>query len=710
LADQLFPFQDPQNSVEDRIHDLISRMTLEEKVSQMVHDAAAIPRLNVPAYNWWSECLHGVARAGKATIFPQAIGLGATFDENLLHRIADAISDEARAMYHAAVEKGNRLRYAGLTFWSPNINIFRDPRWGRGQETYGEDPILTARLGVQFVKGLQGNHPEFLKVAACAKHYAVHSGPEGDRHHFNATTNKKDLFETYLPAFEALVKADVEAIMCAYNRTNGEACCANKELIGTILRKKWQFKGHVVSDCWALQDFHKHHNVTGDPVESAALSLNRGVNLNCGDTFLHLVEAVKEGLVDENSIDESLTILLKTRFKLGIFDENESKNPYSKIPVEIVGCKEHQNLAREAAQKSVVLLKNKNNVLPLSKDTPFIYMVGPGTLNSDVLIGNYFGISDRLVTLGEGVAAKLNPGTILQYNPGCLLDRENINPLDWATEATSEADVILAFMGISGLLEGEEGESIASPTKGDRQDIGLPPNQIDFLKKIRENHDKPLVVVLTGGSPMDLYEIEKIADAILFIWYPGQEGGNAVADILFGDNSPSGRLPVTFPRSLDQLPPYEEYSMENRTYRYMEAQPLYPFGYGLSYTTFLYQDIKLSAERIKPGQKLTVSARITNTGTVESEEVVQLYISDIESAFRVPKYQLKDFKRILLKPGESTILEFEINDDLLYLVNNEGERILEKGSFRAYISPACPINRSTELGLNPPIFAEFILE
>jgi beta-glucosidase len=699
-------YKDTSKSIEARVKDLVSRMTLEEKVSQMVHNAAAIKHLDIPEYDWWNECLHGVARASRATVFPQAVGLGATFDEDLIFRVASAISDEARAMHHAAVKKGNRLKYGGLTFWSPNINIFRDPRWGRGQETYGEDPLLMARLAVQFVKGLQGDHPKYLKVAACAKHFAVHSGPEGDRHHFNAKANKKDMFETYLPAFEALVKAGVEAVMCAYNRTNDEACCASKALIQDILRQMWQFKGHVVSDCWAIKDFHENHKITKNHVESAALALNIGINLNCGNTFPYLTEAVKQGLVKEETLNESLVTLMKTRFKLGMFDPEEA-NPYASIPADVIGCEKHRVLSREAAQKSIVLLKNKNNILPLSKDIRYIYMVGPGATSAEVLLGNYYGLNDRMVTMAEGVAGKLNPGSFLHYKQGCLLDRKNVNPIDWTTQETPDADVTLAFMGISGALEGEEGESIASATKGDRIHMDLPQNQLDFIKKIRSEHNKPIIVVLTAGSPMDLRELEKVADVILFAWYPGQEGGNAVADVLFGDVSPSGRLPITFPQSLDQLPPYENYSMANRTYRYMQDKPMYPFGYGLSYSKISYENIELSKKIIKSGEEIQVSALISNQGNYKTEEVVQLYISDLQASCPVPRFALKDFTRITLDAKERKKVTFTIMEEMLMLINNDGEKVLEPGGFSVYIAPASPCGRAEELGLSGALSADF---
>jgi beta-glucosidase len=690
-------YLDPIVPLETRVDDLISKLTLEEKVSQMLFNSPAIPRLNIPEYNWWNECLHGVARSGVATIFPQSIGLGATFDRDLVFRIGTAISDEARAMHNASVVKGYRLQYSGLTFWTPNINIFRDPRWGRGQETYGEDPYLTSVLGVALVKGLQGDHHRYLKTAACAKHFAVHSGPEGLRHEFNAMASFKDMYETYLPAFKALVDAGVESVMCAYNRTNDEPCCASKFLLKEVLRKDWGFKGHIVSDCGALRDFYKGHNVAPDSIEAAAMALKHGVNLNCGMVYIGLTEAVNKGLVEENELGDVLADLLKTRFKLGLFDPPEL-NPYNSIMQEVINCDEHRKLARESAIKSVVLLKN-NGILPLKNDLPLYYVTGPGASNIEVLIGNYYGVNNRIVTILEGLASKVSYGSQLQYRQGCLLDRNNINRHDWTTRGAKRADVTFAVLGISGLLEGEEGASIASPYYGDRIDYNLPANQINFLKALRKNNTKPIVAIITGGSPVNLSEVHELADAVLMVWYPGEEGGNAVGDIIFGDVSPSGRLPVTFPKSLDQLPAYDNYSMEGRTYRYMKQDPMYPFGYGLSYTRFEYSDIKLSPKKIKTDEEAEVRITVTNTGQFPGEDVVQLYITDLESTVMVPLYSLKGFTRVALKPGESKTIKFTITSEMLMLVNDNGERVLEPGKFNISIGGSLPCTRSEELGI-----------
>lgn len=704
-------FRDPSRSVDERVNDFISRLTLEEKVAQLMYNSPAIPKLNVPAYNWWNESLHGVARSGVATIFPQAIGMAATFDDEMMKRVSTVISDEARAMYNAAVAKGYHRQYGGLTFWTPNINIFRDPRWGRGQETYGEDPYLTTRMGVAYVNGLQGTDPNYLKAAACAKHYAVHSGPERLRHEFDATASMKDLHETYLPAFEALVKADVEAVMCAYNRTNGEPCCGNEYLLQTMLREKWGFKGHILSDCWALVDFHQGHKVTANAVESAALALKRGVNLNCGSTYdPNLVEAVKKGLVTEKEIDEALRVLTRTRVRLGLFDPPGS-GPYDQLKPEVINSAEHRALARQVATKSIVMLKN-NGVLPLRKDLQYYYVMGPNAGNVDALLGNYYGINNNIVTVLEGISGAIEPGSQLQYKMGFLLDGPNTNPIDWTTGDAKSADACIVVMGISGLLEGEEGESILAKHYGDRLDYNIPGSQIEFLKKVRRGSDKPLIAVITGGSPMNLTEVHELADAVLMVWYPGEEGGNAVADIIFGNASPSGKLPLTFPKSLDQLPPYEDYSMAGRTYRYMEAEPMYPFGFGLTYGKIEYSGLTAAVAKTKKGEphKVDVTVTVSNRGDRTVQEVVQLYITDLKASVKVPLYSLKDFKRIELAAGESKQVSFTLTTSHLMLVNDKGEKVFEPGEFKVWVGGSSPGKRSTDLGASPVVSAQFMVK
>ncbi len=688
-------YKDSSKSFDDRIDNLISRMTIEEKCLQLNHESKAIERLGIPAYNWWNECLHGLARAGRATVFPQAIGLAATFDPELLHKIATAISDEARAKYHAAQRLGISDIYRGLTFWTPNINIFRDPRWGRGQETYGEDPYLTSRMGVAFVKGLQGNHKKYLKVAACAKHFAVHSGPEKDRHSFNAESSLKDMKETYLPAFKALVEAGVEAVMGAYNRTNSEPCCASDHLLDEILRKEWNFKGHVVTDCWAVQDFHGGHQCTNTPAESAAMALKKGSDLNCGDEYAFLLHAWKKKLITENDIDIALKRILRTRFKLGLLDVAK-ENPYSHITEKNVDFDKHAKLAREAAAKSIVLLKNKNNILPLKKDLKSLFIIGPNAASVEILLGNYFGINNKLVTIVEGIAGKADYGSSIQYRQGFLIDRENDIEYNWAASEAAKYDITVAAIGINALIEGEEGDAIASKSQGDRIDINLPQCQIDFMKKLKEN-GKPLIAVVSGGSPLALQEIHEIADAVLFVWYPGQEGGNAIADVLFGDVSPSGKLPVTFPRSVEQLPPFEDYSMKNRTYRYMQEEPLYPFGFGLSYSKFDYGEIKLNKSIFKKNEYITAVIEVKNIGKTASDEVIQLYLSYPKN-IDAPFYALKSFERIHLKPKEKKKISFTVSPQMLTCFDKEGKEYIPEGQFRMYFGGCSPGKRATELG------------
>ncbi|MCF8243350.1 MAG: glycoside hydrolase family 3 C-terminal domain-containing protein [Melioribacteraceae bacterium] len=704
-----FPFRNSSLPMNERIADLISRLTLEEKISQLLYDSEAIPRLDIPYYNWWGECLHGVARFGKATVFPQAIGLAATFDDDLIQRVASAISDEARAKFNAAKKLNNEGRYISLTFWTPNINIFRDARWGRGQETYGEDPFLTSYIGKAFVKGIQGDHPKYLKAASCAKHFVVHSGPEGIRHSFNATPSKKDFYETYLPAFESLVtEANVEGVMCAYNRTYDDPCCGSSFLMQDILRDQWKFDGYIVSDCWAIHDFYNYHKVNKDVVESASRALLAGVNVNCGTSFRSLPEAVENGSVSENDIDNALSQLLKTRFRLGLFDP-ESEVPFNSISPDVVCSEEHQLLAREAAQKSVVLLKNKNNVLPLDKKSKNLFVLGPNAADVDVLLGNYNGVSENIVTVLEGIFGKIDAGTNMQYRKAFLLERQHDNEAGWVIGEAKYSDAVIVVMGLSPLLEGEEGESISSVNRGDRVDIGLPEHQIAYLKQMRENLEQPIIAVIMGGSPIAMPEVQELADAVLFAWYPGEQGGNGVADILFGDVNPSGRLPLTFPKSVDQLPPFEDYSMKNRTYRYMTDEPLYTFGFGLSFTKFEYSDLVLDKTEINSSGMINCKATITNVGDYDGEEVVQFYIKDVEASVDAPLSSLRGIKRVSINKGESVTVEFTITPAMLYLIDNNGNKILEPGEFKIIIGGSSPGNRSIELGAAKHLEAAFML-
>ncbi|MFW5689450.1 MAG: glycoside hydrolase family 3 N-terminal domain-containing protein, partial [Spirochaetota bacterium] len=644
-------YLDPDKPLEERIEDLLSRLTTDEKCALMLADSPAVERLGIPAYHWWNECLHGVARAGRATIFPQAIGMAAAFDPDLMERIAQAIADEGRAKYNAAIKAGLRGQYRGLTYWTPNINIFRDPRWGRGQETYGEDPFLSGELGARFVRGLQQEEGGYLKAAACAKHYAVHSGPEGERHTFNAVVSEKELYETYLPAFKRLVDEGVESVMGAYNRTNDEPCCGSKLLLEEILRGAWQFKGHVVSDCGAIGDFHDHHKVTKNAEESAALAVRRGCDLNCGSVYRALPEALKQGLLEEEHVDASVRRLLRTRFRLGQFDP-EDRVPYSTIGTDRIRAPEHIQLAREAAEKSIVLLKN-NGVLPIARtDAPRkIYVAGPNAASNDVLLGNYFGVGESLVSVIEGIVAASPEHYKVEYRMGITPDKPNANPVDWSIPGKWDSfDAIVAVAGLVPMLEGEEGEAILSAERGDRTAIGLPKHQIDWFRKLKAT-GMPLVVVLAGGSPIAMEEVHEIADAVLFMWYPGEQGGPALARLLYGDVAPSGKLPVTFPKSVDQLPDFSDYRMDGRTYRFMTEEPLYPFGFGLSYTSFAYSGIRVASESVSTGDSAWVSATLTNEGTVGSAEVVQCYITDLEGSTRTPISSLCGIQRFYVPAG-----------------------------------------------------------
>ena len=692
-----YPFQNPELSNDERIEDLISRLSIEEKASLMLYNSPAIERLDIPEYNWWNECLHGVARAGKATVFPQAIGMAATFDDELIFRVATAISDEARAKHHAAVRIGNRGQYSGLSFWTPNINIFRDPRWGRGQETYGEDPYLTSKMGIAFVKGLQGDDPKYLKTAACAKHYVVHSGPEKTRHYFNAIPSEKDFRETYLPGFQALVEdSKVEAVMCAYNRTFDKPCCGSEYLLNDILRQEWDFGGHIVSDCWALDDIWARHKVVDEKVEAAAMAAKAGVNLNCGYIYKFLPKAVDTGLIDERIVDEVLKPLLETRFKLGLFDP-DGLNPYTSIKPEVVNCEQHKQLAYETASKSIVLLKNEGRVLPLNKKTlKNLLILGPTATDITALLGNYNGFSGEMTTFLEGLVAKVDEGTIVEYNQGFMFHNDSLFHGFWQA---GRADAVVVCLGINSLYEGEEGEAMLNLNGGDRMDISSPANQIKYVKMVKDQiKDKPLIVVITGGSAMAIPEIEKMADAILFTWYPGEQGGNALADIIFGDVNPSGRLPVTFYKSVNDLPVFENYNMEGRTYRYFEGEPLFPFGFGLSYTDFEYSDLKIN----QSDGKISLQMKIKNIGYYYGDEVVQVFTRKIDPKFWRPIKQLVGFKRISLNEDEEKSISINIDkEQLQYWDVDQQEYRIEPGTYEIQIgSSSKDIRLNQEIRIN----------
>ncbi|MBE7719634.1 MAG: glycoside hydrolase family 3 protein [Lacrimispora celerecrescens] len=694
--------QDKQKEYRKRAKKLVAEMTLEEKVSQTVHRAAAIPRLGIKGYNWWNEGLHGVARAGVATVFPQAIGMAASFDEGLLWEVADVVSTEARAKFHMQQKFGDSDIYKGLTFWAPNVNIFRDPRWGRGHETFGEDPHLTSRLGVSFIKGMQGDDENYMKAAACAKHFAVHSGPEDERHSFNAVVTKQDMFETYLPAFEACVKeGKVEAVMGAYNRTNGEPCCGSKTLLKDILRTAWGFDGHVTSDCWAVKDFHEHHGVTGSALESAALAMENGCDLNCGSLFLYLTEAVNRGMVSEERLNEAVENLMVTRLKLGLFEEPEHVE-YSKITYENNDTREHKALNFKASRKSFVLLKNEGHVLPLDKSKiKTIGIIGPNSNNRKALIGNYEGTASRYYTISEGIQDYVGEDVRVMVSEGCHLCKPRVSGLGQENDRLSEvrgvcesSDVIIACMGLDSSLEGEEGDEGNEFASGDKPNLSLPGLQQQVLEEIYKS-GKPVVLVLLSGSALAVSWADEHIPAIIEGWYPGAQGGRALAAVLFGDYSPEGKLPVTFYRTTEELPAFTDYAMKGRTYRYMEQEALYPFGYGLSYTDFSVKDVALSKERIQEGDTLTIKAVLKNEGLMKGAETLQIYVKSC--APQTPNAQLKAFLKAELEPGEEREVQVTLSDKAFALRDKQGDLVMEAGTYQVYVGTQQPDRRSREL-------------
>jgi len=808
-------------------------MTLEEKISQMVYDAPAIERLGVPEYNWWNEGLHGLARAGLATVFPQAIGLASTWNPDLLHQVATAISDEARAKHHKALRHGVRKIYTGLTFWSPNINIFRDPRWGRGQETFGEDPYLTARMGVAFIKGLQGDDPHYLKLVATPKHYTVHSGPEKSRHAFDARISEREMRDFYLFAFEVCVKeGKAESIMGAYNRVNGEACCASHALLEIILRDEWGFEGYVVSDCWAIRDIFERHKIVNTPEEAAALALRSGCDLNCGNVYPSLRKAVKQGLVSETEIDRAVTRLFSARFRLGMFDPDHQVS-YAQIPYEKVASPGHAHLALQAARESLVLLKNDRDALPLDKDIGSIAVIGPNAHDPHTLLGNYNGTPPSVVTPLEGIRAKVSPATQVHYAQGCEIvqglppllpipsdylhpskkgasehglrgsyfsgpnfkgkpplvrvDREidfiwkDSNPVggEWgsefsvrwdgylvppvsgpykigvnafseyrffldnkrviesrsihhpvrstfdislvagklykirlevankglapqaqllwappkmdfeaeAVEAARKSDVVVLVLGLSAYLEGEElllDPDLSGFDVGDRTSIQLPETQENLLKKISAL-GKPVVLVLINGSALAVNGANENVAAIIEAWYPGQAGGEAIADALFGDYNPGGKSPVTFYQSVDDLPPFDDYRLEGHTYRYFRGEPLFPFGYGLSYTTFGLENLQLDWHRVIAGESFTLRVDLVNTGSREGDEVIQVYARDLEASAPRPIKQLVGFQRVHLAHGEKRTSTFVLHANQFGFHNQDADFILEPGKIKLMV-------------------------
>ena len=819
-------YKDPSQPIDQRVDDLVSRMTLEEKVSQMQNVATAIPRLGIPEYDWWNEALHGVARAGIATVFPQAIGLAATWDQNLIHDVGDVVSTEARAKHNEAVRNNDFSRYKGLTFWSPNINIFRDPRWGRGQETWGEDPFLTGLLGTAYVRGLQGNDPKYLKVVSTVKHFAVHSGPEPERHSFNAVVSKRDLEETYLPAFrKTIIEGQAAGLMCAYNRTDGQPACSNEELSDTLF-KKWHFTGHVVSDCWAITDIWKGHGFAKTEAEAAAFAVKRGTDLSCGPEYASLVKAVKDGLITESEIDTSVKHLMKIRFRLGMFDPPEMVK-YAQIPYSENDTEAHHQVSLKASRESIVLLKNAGNALPLSKSLKRVAVIGPDADDREVLLGNYNGEPSRYVTPLHGIRDKL-PNATVTYSEGMyptgvtfepvaaaafigglkgeyfnnsdlsgspalvrqdpqidfqwnslspakeikedgfavrwtgklkapesgkyaiggrgngplkiwidgkpVLDEstnrrtrnalgefdfeagrtydirveyvENSNHYaqakvvwsppsaqkalrDDAVTKAKQADAVVMVMGISPAIEGEEMDvKLEGFSGGDRTDIALPKPQQQLIKDIQAL-GKPVVLVLLGGSALAVNWENENVPAILDAWYPGQFGGAAIADVLFGDYNPAGRLPVTFYKSVDQLPPFDDYKMAGRTYRYFKGDPLYPFGFGLSYTQFTYSGLKFD-RKIDAGQELKVTATVQNVGKSAGDEVVQLYIKDLAATVPVPIRSLGGATRINLKPGEKRDISFSLTPRQMSVILDDGRRVIEPGDFEISVGGKQP--------------------
>jgi beta-glucosidase len=678
-------YRDPRQPAAARAADLVRRLTVDEKIGQLMTAAPAIPRLGVPAYDWWNEALHGVARAGRATVFPQAIALAATFDEPLVRRVATAISDEARAKFNLAQAHGDRGRYQGLTFFSPNLNIFRDPRWGRGQETYGEDPLLTARMGVALIEGMQGNDERFWKVVATAKHFAVHSGPEADRHSFDARPSAHDLTDTYLPQFEAAVReGHVGSVMAAYNRVDGQAAAASPRLLDETLRKAWGFAGYVVGDCGAVDDIFASHHLTPSLAAAAAAALRAGTDLDCGHAYAALAPALARGLIAEADLDRALERLFTARFRLGLFDPPPA-TPWAGLGAETIDAPPHRQLAREAAARAVVLLENRNGALPLAPSVKRIAVVGPTADDEEVLLANYHGTPSHAVTLLEGIrAAAQARGAKVRYARGAALAGAGGSSaqLREALTAARKSDVVVAVVGLGPALEGEEKDSALNPS-GDRRELGLPASQENLVEALVAT-GKPVIVVLTGGSALAVPFASARAAALLDAWYPGEEGGNAVADVLFGAVNPAGRLPITIYRSTADLPPFADYAMHGRTYRYLEKEPLYRFGDGLSYTTFRYANLTVTA-----GAK-TIAVEVQNVGARAGDEVVEVYLLPRDPPAYAPRRWLAAFARVSLGPGERRAVSLALSPVALTLVDERGMRRALVGSVDVAVGGAEP--------------------
>lgn len=698
--------KDITNLYKRQARDIVSQMTLIEKIMQMLHSAPEISRLNIKAYNWWNESLHGVARAGVATVFPQAISLAATFNQDLIEEVAEAISTEGRAKFNVQQEFDDRDIYKGLTFWAPNVNIFRDPRWGRGHETYGEDPYLTSRLGVRFIKGLQGSNKDYIKTAACAKHFAVHSGPEDIRHSFDAIVNKQDLYETYLPAFKACVQeAHVEAVMGAYNRVNGEPCCGSKVLLVDILREEWGFDGHIVSDCWAIKDFHENHRVTKNSVESVTLAVKNGCDVNCGNQFQFLIDAVKQGLVTEDEIDLAVIRLFTTRLKLGLFEKDKIV-PFNNIGFDKVDSREMRALNLKASKESIILLKNENNILPLnSNKLKSVGVIGPNANNRNALVGNYEGTASRYITVLEGVQDYLGDDVKVNFSDGCHLFKDQFSSLGEKNDRISEvkavckhSDVIIACFGLDPSLEGEEGDTGNQYASGDKPNLDLPGIQEQVLKTIYEC-GKPVILVLLSGSALAINWADENIPAIIHGSYPGAVGGQAIAEAIFGKYSPNGKLPITFYKTTDELPDFTDYSMKNRTYRYMKQDALYPFGFGLTYSEFCITEVEINRTDLS-SKGVDISMIIENIGDVSAGEIVQVYVKvELEDS---PNPQLKSFRKVFLGPKEQRNLKIHLPLEAFVLHDTQGRTVVNRADYTIWVGTSQPDSRSEYLtGIKP---------
>ena len=703
-------YRDESLTDQERVENLLEQMSLEEKVSQLSFQAREIKWLGIPAYNWWNEALHGVARAGVATVFPQAIGMAASFDRSLLRQAGEIVATEGRAKYNEQSRQGDRGLYKGLTFWAPNVNIFRDPRWGRGQETYGEDPFLTGELAVCYIQGIQGDGRR-LKAAACAKHFAVHSGPETGRHSFDAVVSEKDLAETYLPAFRACVeKGKVEGVMGAYNRINGVPACGNARLIQAVLRGEWKFDGYVVSDCGAIEDFHTGHKVTANAEESAAMAVKNGCDLNCGEMYQFLLAACRKGLVQESAIDEAVRHVMMTRMRLGMFDR---ETEYDSIDYSENDTEAHHQVARRAAEESVVLLKN-DGLLPLGKERiQSVAVIGPNADSREILKGNYNGTASVSYTILEGIQRELAGSARVYYSEGCDLVRDQVEALAEPDDRISEAvaaarrsDVVFLCLGLNATLEGEEGDAANSYAGADRKDLGLPDPQCRLLKAVCET-GTPVVLLVASGGAVSLPYAQEHCAAILHVWYPGQMGGIAVADILFGNTVPSGKLPVTFYRDIADLPPFEDYSMKGRTYRYLTAEPLYPFGYGLSYAEFEYANARVTVDEEQ--ENIHVRVAVTNTSAVPAEEITQVYIKVCDSPLAVPNYSLVQFGRNAFEAGETKEIELDFPAERLRVVDEEGKYVWENAKVYLYVGGSQPDERSCALTGHPVLRVELFM-